>query len=106
MNDPMMNEGVWPTWLQQAMWLEWLQPFLYALLALAVVSLVIALLDLALLCWKEFHSLQAEETTKARTKAAPVSEVKRKSVAALVWAVMALALTIAPPANIAMPLSW
>lgn len=83
MNDPMMNEAIWPTWLQQAAWLEWMQPFLYALLALAVVSLVIALLDLAMLCWKEFHPLQAKETIKARTKATPVSEVSRESVAAL-----------------------
>lgn len=76
MNDQMMNEGIWPTWLQQAAWLEWLQPFLYALLAIAVVSLVLTLLDLAMLCWKEFHPAATQETTKARTKAAPVSEVK------------------------------
>ncbi len=50
MNDQMLNEGIWPTLLQQVMWLEWLKPFLYVLLAIAVVSLVLALLDLALLC--------------------------------------------------------
>lgn len=75
MNDPIMNEGVWPTWLQQAMWLEWVQPFLYALLALALVSLVLALLDLALLSWKEFHP----KTTPASAKVAPVRPTGRTS---------------------------
>ncbi len=83
MNDQMMNEGIWPTWLQQAAWLEWLQPFLYGLLAIAVVSLVLTLLDLALLCWKEFHPSHAQETTKARTKAASVSEARSESAASL-----------------------
>lgn len=64
MNEPMMNEGIWPTWLQQSVWLEWLQPVLYALLAIALISLVFVLLDLALLCWKEFHTeTQAHPTT-------------------------------------------
>ena len=83
MNDPMMNEGVWPTWLQQAMWLEWMQPFLYALLALAVISLVIVLLDLAMLCWKELHAADAPKTNKARTKLTPVSDVKQESAGVL-----------------------
>ncbi len=61
------------------MWLEWLKPFLYVLLAIAVVSLVLALLDLALLCWQEFHAARAPKTNKARTKLTPVSEVKQES---------------------------
>jgi hypothetical protein len=77
MNDQMLNEGIMSErLLQLTAWLEWMQPFLYVLLALVVVSLVLTLLDLALLCWKEFHPAEAQETTKARTKAAPVSEVK------------------------------
>jgi hypothetical protein len=76
MNDVMMNEGIWPTWLPQALWLEWLQLLLYCLLAIAVVSSVLALLDFAMLSWKEFHPAEAQATTKARTKAAPVSKVK------------------------------
>lgn len=77
MNDQMLNEGFFSEqMLQQAMWLEWLQPFLYGLLAIALVSLVIVLLDLAMLCWKEFHAPPAQETTKARTTVAPVSEAR------------------------------
>ena len=77
MNYQMMSEGLRP-WqmLQLTAWLEWMQPLLYCLLAIALVSLVLTLLDLAMLCWKEFHSPRAQETTKARTKAAPVKEVK------------------------------
>lgn len=83
MNDPMMNEGIWPTWLQQAMWLEWLQPFLYGLLAIAVVSLITAVLDLAMLCWKEFHAARTQKANKDRTKLTPVSDVKQESAGVL-----------------------
>ena len=82
MNDQMMNEGVWPTWLQQAMWLmEWLQPLLYGLLAIALVSLVLTLLDLAMLCWKELHPAHVQETTNARS--APMNEAKNESEVAM-----------------------
>lgn len=67
MNDLITKDGGWPTWLQQTVWLEWLYAFLYVLLVIAVVSLVIALLDLAMLCWKEFHATEAPKTNKART---------------------------------------
>jgi len=51
MNDQMLNEGIMSErLLQLTAWLEWMQPFLYVLLALVVVSLVLTLLVLALLC--------------------------------------------------------
>jgi hypothetical protein len=76
-NDQMLNEGFMSErMLQLTAWLEWLQPFLYGLLAIAAVSLVLTLLDLALLCWREFHPAEAQATTTARTKTASVSEVK------------------------------
>ncbi|HEX4949330.1 MAG TPA: ankyrin repeat domain-containing protein, partial [Blastocatellia bacterium] len=82
MNDQMLNEGLLAErMMQQAMWLEWLQPFLYCLLAIAVVSLVIVLLDLAMLCWKEFHPADMQVTTKARTETAPVREATSTSIA-------------------------
>ncbi len=83
MNDSIMSEGVWPTWWQPARCLEWLPPFLSGLLIIASVSLVIVLLDLAMLLWQEFHPAEAQETTKAHTKAAPVSAATRESAAAL-----------------------
>ena len=59
MNDQIVKEGFWSdplsTWLEQATWLEWLQPVLYFVLALAMASLLFTLLDLAMMCWKEFH---------------------------------------------------
>jgi ankyrin repeat protein len=81
MNDPMMSEGIWPTWLSQVMWLEWMRPFLYCLLAIAVVSLVLALLDLALLCWKEFHteSTKTSAKTEPRRKAGNEAVIQAKS---------------------------
>ena len=86
MNDQILNEaysmGPMKTWLQMIPWLEWMQPFLYCLLAIALASLLFTLLDLAMLCWKEFHPAAAQETTKARTKAAPVSEARETPSAA------------------------
>ncbi len=59
MNEQIAKEGFWSdplsVWLEQATWLEWLQPVLYFVLALALASLLFTLLDLALMCWKEFH---------------------------------------------------
>ncbi len=84
MNDQMLNEGLLSErMLQLSAWLEWLQPFLYGLLTIAVVSLVLTLLDLAMLCWKEFHPAAAQETTNARTKTASVSEARSESAASL-----------------------
>ncbi len=83
MNDPMLNEefGAAPiqTWLQHFAWLEWVQPMLYGLLVIALVSLVFTLLDLVMLCWKEFYT--AQHTTKAHK--APRRQAKSESVAAL-----------------------
>lgn len=81
MNDQMLNEGFWPgqfkAWLQLAFWLEWMQPFLYCLLAIAVVSLVLVLLDLAMLCSKEFPSeAKRKKKTPANKQAARVSEAE------------------------------
>lgn len=83
MNDQISNEGIWPTWLQQAMWLEWLQPLLYVLPAIAMVRRVLVLLDFTMPCWKEFHASRAPKTNIARTKLTPVSEVKQESVGVL-----------------------
>jgi hypothetical protein len=59
MNDQIATEGFWSDplslWLQQATWLEWLQPVLYFVLSMALASLLFTLLDLAMMCWKEFH---------------------------------------------------
>lgn len=80
MNDQMLNEGLLSErMMQMTAWLEWMQPFLYCLLVLALVSLAIALFDLAMLCRKEFHSTESQETTKAT----PVREATKVSVAAL-----------------------
>ena len=77
MNDQMLNEGfMYERMLQLTVWLEWMQPFLYCLLATAVVSLLLTLLDMAMLCWKECHPAAAQETTNAQAQTASVSEVK------------------------------
>lgn len=66
MNDQIVKEGFWSdplsTWLEQATWLEWLQPVLYFVLALALASLLFALLDLVMMCWKEFHRPAQSDT--------------------------------------------
>jgi len=73
MDDQMMSEGFWfGQMLQLTTWLEWLQPLLYCLLAIAAVSLVLTLFDLTMLCWKEFHTAAQQETTNARTEMAPL----------------------------------
>lgn len=73
MNDEMMNEGFWSVqnkvWLQMALWMEWMRPFLYFLLAIALLSLLLTLFDLAMLCWNEFHS-PSRQQMKATPKAA------------------------------------
>lgn len=83
MNDQMMNEGFWAaqnnTWLQLAMWMEWMRPFLYCLLAIAVVGLLLTLLDLTLLCWKEFYTSRSQKRASTHLKAAPVSEARTES---------------------------
>ncbi|HWQ31684.1 MAG TPA: ankyrin repeat domain-containing protein [Blastocatellia bacterium] len=66
MNDQMMNEGSVP-WrmLQLTTWLEWLQTVLYCLLAVALICVLLALIDLALLYWKEFHSTPPQQAATA-----------------------------------------
>lgn len=82
MNDSIMNGGFQSSWMQLIAWLDWLQPFLYCLLGITVVSLLLALLDLALQCWMEFRSPRMQRTRNARRKAAPASEVGETSQAA------------------------
>lgn len=67
MNDQTINEGLW-SWqmLQLTAWMEWLLPLMYCLMALVLVSLLLTLIDLALLCWQEFHQPKPQ-------KAAPIS---------------------------------
>lgn len=63
MDNPMMSEGSWFWRLSQLTTLmEWLQPLLYCLLALVLICFLLTLIDLALLCWKEFHLPQPQQT--------------------------------------------
>ncbi len=75
MNDQMMNEGFWSVqnkvWLQMAMWMEWFRPFLYCLLAMALLSVLWTFVNLVLLCRKELSGKQAQKKIKVRTKAEP-----------------------------------
>ncbi len=74
MNDQMMYEGRIP-WqmLHLTTWLERVQPLLYCLLAVAIICLLLALIDTALLCWKEFHPAPLPETIKAAPKNQPAA---------------------------------
>ncbi|MDX2033512.1 MAG: hypothetical protein SF339_22740 [Blastocatellia bacterium] len=82
MDDSIMDGGFQSSWMELIAWLDWLQPFLYCLLGIVVVCLLLALLDLAFLCWKGFRSPQAQRTRNDHKKAAPASEVGEASQAA------------------------
>ena len=70
MNDQIVKEAFWSdpfsTLLQQAVWLDWLQALLYIVLAIAIGSLFFSLLDMALLCWKEFYQPALKSELPAR----------------------------------------
>ncbi len=81
MNDQIMNEGFWSVqnkvWLRMAMWMEWIRPFLYCLLAMALLSLLWTFVNLVLLCRKELPVKHAQKKTKVRTKAEPAQQVSK-----------------------------
>lgn len=84
MNDQMLNEGFMSErMLQLPAWLEWMQPFMYCLLAIAVVCLLLGLLDMAMLCWKDCHPAAAKETTKAQAQTASVREARSEPAVSL-----------------------
>lgn len=73
MNNQLLNEGLLSEqMLQLTDWLGWMQPFLYCLLAFVVVTLMITLLDMAMLWRKEFHATRTQETTKTHAKIVPI----------------------------------
>ncbi|MBL8187349.1 MAG: hypothetical protein JNK38_05050 [Acidobacteria bacterium] len=74
MDNQIMAEELWSgRMLQLTSWVEWLLPLLYCLMALVSVSLLFTLIDLAMLCWKEFHSTRRQQS-KVASKA--VGETK------------------------------
>ena len=77
-NDQMMNTTFlpWQSWSQQAMWLELLRPFLYCLLAVALICLVLTLIDLAMLCWRESDNARTRFNHHSRA-AFPAPTIKR-----------------------------
>lgn len=87
MNDQIMNEGFWSVqnkvWLQMAMWMEWIRPFLYCLLALALLSLLWTFVNMVLLCRKELSGKQAQKKIKVRTKAEPARKARNVARATL-----------------------
>lgn len=87
MNDQLTKEGFWSdplsTWLEQATWLEWLQPLLYFVLALVLASLLFTLLDLALMCWKEFHQATPSHDHTRPAVPAPQSRLAHAQAMAL-----------------------
>lgn len=76
MNDQMMNEGFWSVqnkvWLQMAMWMEWMQPFLYCLLAIALLGLLWTFVNMVLLCREEVFTKKARKKIKVHPKTEPV----------------------------------
>ncbi|MFN0123405.1 MAG: ankyrin repeat domain-containing protein [Blastocatellia bacterium] len=96
MNDQMMNEMGWPwqirVWLQLTTWVEWLQPLLSCLLAAAFVSLLFALIDLALLRWREFHPVRQRKAGPDGTAVAPVSAAGIGSAVALMRSFLLIAM--------------
>jgi hypothetical protein len=83
MNDQRATEGFWSDplslWLQQATWLEWLQPVLYFVLSMALASLLFTLLDLAMMCWKEFHHSAATNGPSATGPSATLSPPRKSA---------------------------
>ena len=80
MNEQLTGTGFWETQIQQAVWLDWLQPFVYILLAIAVAGLLMTMFDLALMFLKE---LQAESTKPALRNHTPASPVSRRGTESL-----------------------
>ena len=63
--------------LQLMAWMEWLQPLLYCLLAVALACLLLTRIDLALLCWKEFHPPAPQQATPPIPTAASATKPVR-----------------------------
>ncbi len=78
MNDQMMNEGFWSVqnkvWLEMAIWMEWMRPSLYCLLAIAVIGLLWAFVNMVMLCREEVFTKKARKKIKVRTKRAPARQ--------------------------------
>ncbi len=87
MDDQMMNEGFWSVqnkvWLQIAVWMEWMRPFLYCLLAIALLGLLWTFVNLVLLCREERVTKQVRKKIKVRTKAEPGRQAVRVTRATL-----------------------
>lgn len=78
MDDQMMNEGFWSVqnkvWLQMAMWMDWMRPFLYCLLAIALLSLLWTLVNMVMLCRQEMVAKQSGKKIKVHTKTGPARQ--------------------------------
>lgn len=76
MNDQMMNEGFWSVqnkaWLQMAIWMEWMRPFLYCLLAIALLCILWAFVNMVMLCREEVFTKKARKKINAHPKTEPV----------------------------------
>ncbi len=77
MGDQMMSEGFWSVqnkaWLQIAIWMEWVQPFLYCLLAIVLLCFLWALVNVVMLFREELPKKQAWKKIGVRTKVEPAS---------------------------------
>ena len=80
MNDQMMNEGFWSVqnkaWLQMAIWMEWMRPFLYCLLAIALLCILWAFVNMVMLCREEVFTKKARKKIKAHPKTEPVRQAE------------------------------
>ncbi|MFN0111753.1 MAG: hypothetical protein ACKVZH_23085 [Blastocatellia bacterium] len=78
MDDQMMNEGFWSVqnkvWLQMAMWMEWMRPFLYCLLAVALLCFLWTFVNMVMLYREELLNKQAWKKIKVRTKVEPARQ--------------------------------
>lgn len=80
MDDQMMNEGFWSVqnkaWLQMAMWMEWMRPFLYCLLAIALLCCLWAFVNMVMLCCEEVFTKNVRKKIKVHPKTEPVRPVE------------------------------
>lgn len=87
MDDQMMNEGFWSVqnkvWLQMAMWMEWMRPFLYCLLAITLIGLLWTFVNMVMLYREELPNKQARKKIKVRTKAEPARQTAKMTRAKL-----------------------
>ncbi|HQR35190.1 MAG TPA: ankyrin repeat domain-containing protein, partial [Blastocatellia bacterium] len=87
MNDQMMNEGFWSVqnkvWLQMAIWMEWMRPFLYCLLAIALLCCLWAFVNMVMLCREEVFTKKARKKIKAHPKTEPVRPAENMTRVAL-----------------------